>query len=73
MQELLDSGAPMGHCLERNTNRSEALSVKIQLCIGLHWLGTGAQNHAVADMHGVSKASVCRTVQNIVNAINSTL
>lgn len=59
--------------LQRVTNRNKALSAELQLQITLHWLGTGAQYHAIADMHGISKASVCRAVHNTVAAVTDTL
>ncbi|XP_055838400.1 putative nuclease HARBI1 [Episyrphus balteatus] len=60
----------IGPSLEHETNRNHALSAKQQILIGLHWLGNGGQYHGVADMHGVSKATVCRVVKKVVNAIN---
>lgn len=43
----------IGHHLEHPTGKSGALRAKQQLCIALHWLGSGCQYHAVGDMHGV--------------------
>lgn len=63
----------LGPSLQRQSNRSESLSVKLQLQLALHWFGTGAQHHAVGDMHGVSKASVCRSVQDVVGAVNTVM
>ncbi|XP_063223351.1 putative nuclease HARBI1 [Bacillus rossius redtenbacheri] len=60
----------IGHILFHPTNRSQALPSKLQLCIGLHWLGNGGQYHVIADAHGVSKASVCRCVKSVVNSVN---
>nr|CAI5832608.1 unnamed protein product [Callosobruchus analis] len=60
----------IGHMLLPPTDRSHALSTKMQLCIALHWLGNGGQYHVIADTHGVSKASVCRCVRNVVHAVN---
>ncbi|PSN38630.1 hypothetical protein C0J52_23875 [Blattella germanica] len=59
--------------LQHETARNHALTPKQQLQIALHWLGTGAQFHAIADMHGVSKSSVCRAIQNVVHGINNNL
>lgn len=70
LEELLQL---IGLGLVRVTNRSQPLSTKLQLCIALHWMGTGGQYHAVSDMHGVSKASVCRVVHRVVREINSTV
>lgn len=60
----------IGHRLHRETNRSRALSEKLQLCVALHWFGNGGQYHGISDMHGISKASVCRAVHAVVNAVN---
>lgn len=68
-QNLLENIAPY---LQHRTARNYALTPKQQLEIALHWFGTGTQYHAVADMHGVSKASVCRSVRNVVHGINNT-
>ena len=65
-QLLTDIGPSLYH----PTNRSQALSTKLQLCIALHWLGNGGQYHVIADAHGVSKASVCRSLKNVVRAVN---
>lgn len=65
--DLLNSIEPF---LEHPTRRNKALTPQQQLQIGLHWLATGAQYHAVADMHGVSKASVCRVITSIVTHVN---
>lgn len=70
MEQLVTDLGPQ---LFRPTHRSQALSVKLQLCVALHWLGSGGQYHTVADMHGVSKASVCRAVHNVVDAVNAVL
>lgn len=59
----------IGPMLEPNTKRSLSLSAKEQLLICLHWLGNGAQQHGVASMHGISKSTVCRTLNNVINVI----
>lgn len=59
--------------LSHPTARNQALSAKQQLQIALHWLGSGVQYHCVADMHNVSKATVCRVVDKVVTAVNNTL
>lgn len=56
--------------LQHLTGRNHALGPHQQLEIALHWLGTGTQYHSIGDMHGVSKATVCRVVQKVVNAID---
>lgn len=67
MEEVL---TVIGTKLIHPTDRSYALSTKMQLSIALHWLGNGGQYHCIADAHGVSKASVCRCVKSVVEAIN---
>lgn len=59
--------------LEHPTQRNNALSPHQQLQIALHWLGTGAQYHSISDMHSVSKATVCRIVHYVIDAIDDTL
>ena len=41
--------------------------------MALRWLGNGSQYNGIGDMHGVSKATVCRSVQAVVNAVNTHL
>lgn len=60
----------IGPMLLHPTDRSHALSSKMQICIALHWLGNGGQYHVISDAHGVSKASVCRCVRSVVYAVN---
>jgi hypothetical protein len=36
----------------------------------LHWLGNGGQYHGIADIHGISKSTVCRTVHSVVMVVN---
>lgn len=45
----------LGPHLRRVTERNRALSSELQLEVALHWMGTGAQYHAIADMHGIVK------------------
>lgn len=47
--------------------------MKQQLAVALHWLGSGAQYHPVADMHSVSKATICRCVKAVVQCVNTHL
>ncbi|KAL7632594.1 UNVERIFIED_CONTAM: hypothetical protein RMT77_017097 [Armadillidium vulgare] len=60
----------IGWRLEHRTNKSGALSPKQQLCVALHWFGSGVQYHIIGDMHGINKSTVCRTVANVVRVIN---
>lgn len=59
--------------LEHPTQRNHALTPHQQLQIALHWFGTGTSYHAVSDMHGVSKATVCRAIKTVVNSVNNNL
>lgn len=59
----------IGPMLEPRTKRSLALSAKEQLLLCLHWIGNGAQQHGIASMHGISKSTVCRTVNKVINII----
>jgi len=52
-----------------NKERNKAISPPQQILTALHFLGTGTFYHAVADMHGLSKASVCRIVRRVVTVI----
>lgn len=70
LQELCER---IGHVLQHDTARNHALTVPQQIQAALHWLGTGAQYHAVGDMHGISKATICRSVHRTIRAINDIL
>ncbi|CAI6355524.1 unnamed protein product [Macrosiphum euphorbiae] len=63
----------IGHLLVHHTNRNHALSHIQQVNLCLHFLGSGTQYHSIGDMHGVSKATVCRVVRNVTKAINEVL
>jgi hypothetical protein len=60
----------IGQLLQHKTTKNKALSPKHQLLTTLHWLGNGGQYHGVADMHGVSKATVCRSISRVIKSIN---
>lgn len=59
--------------LEPQTNRSKSPTAEEQILLTLHWLGTGAQQHAIGDMHGVSKATVGRVAVKVISTIINTL
>lgn len=63
----------IGVQIEHPTRKGGALSPKQQLCITLHWLGSGSQYHTIADMHGIHKSTVCRSIKNVVHAVNTLL
>lgn len=66
MGELINR---LGPVLTRHTNRSQPMTVSLMLQTALHFLGTGAQYHAISDMSGISKASVCRAVHDVIEAV----
>lgn len=55
--------------IEFDTHRNQALSPEMQLLTTLHFLGNGAQYHGIGDMHGISKATVCRVVHRVSTVI----
>lgn len=55
--------------LSHDTFRNHALSPQMQFLAALHFLGNGGQYHGIADMHGLSKATVCRVVHNVASVI----
>lgn len=59
----------IGARLKHKTELNKALSPKQQLLVALHFFGTGSQYHAVSDMHGVHKSTVCRAVNSVSKAI----
>lgn len=52
-----------------STRRNKALSPEMQLLTTLHFIGSGCQYHGIGDMHGISKATVCRVIHNVTTAI----
>jgi hypothetical protein len=63
----------VGSKLVHKTNKNKALTPEQQLLTALHWMGNGGQYHGVADMHGITKATVCRSLKSVVNVIVSGL
>ena len=63
----------ISHMISHPTNKSKALSPQQQLLVTLRFLATGAYYHVIADCHGLSRASVCRSVKDCVYAINHAL
>lgn len=59
----------IGPIIKHKTNLNKALSPKQQLLSALHFFGTGSQYHAVSDMHGIHKSTVCRSVNRVSYAI----
>ncbi len=70
-ENLLDEiVARIAAYLQHETERNYALSPKQQLLLALHFLATNGFYHLVGDSNGPSKASVCRVIKRVVNAIN---
>lgn len=65
--------AHIEHRLVHATGRNSALTPRQQLMTALHWLGSGMQYHSAGDMHGISKASICRCVHRVISAVNQLL
>jgi len=59
----------IGQILRYRTTKNKALTPEQQLLTTLHWLGNGGQYHGTADMHGISKANVCRVNKRVINAL----
>lgn len=59
----------IGNDIKHLTGKSKALVPKHQLLTTLHWLGNGCQLHGISAMHGISKSTVCRIIQRVVNAV----
>lgn len=59
----------IGPLIIHRTNINHALNPKQQILVALHFFGTGNQYHAVADMHGIHKSTVCRIVDRVSKAI----
>lgn len=57
----------------QQSNRGGGLSTNQIVEVALHFLGSGAQYHVVGDMHGISKATVCRCVKKFVRSVNRNL
>lgn len=55
--------------LLHDTFRNRALSPQEQLLTALHFLGNGSQYHSIGDMHGISKATVCRVIHKVSTII----
>jgi len=58
-----------GQLLNATKNTLYALTPPQQLLTALHWFGNGGYYHGVADMHGISKATVCVNVGRLVDVI----
>lgn len=68
---LLDLSRDLGPVLERETNRTEAIPVHIQLLSTLGFLATGTFQREVGDICGISQPSVSRIMPAVLDAIIS--
>lgn len=59
----------IGNQLRHKTDFNCALSAQQQFLLALHWLALGTPLHGISDMHGVGKATVCRSIRTVVNLI----
>ncbi len=63
----------IGDKIKHRTTKNKALSPTQQLLTALHWYGNGSQYHGAADMHGISKSTVCRVLKRVTAAIVDTM
>ncbi|KAI2646411.1 hypothetical protein H4Q32_025756 [Labeo rohita] len=68
---LLDLCRNLGPVLERETNRTKAIPVHIQLLSTLGFLATGTFQREVGDICGISQPSVSRIMPAVLDAIIS--
>ena len=57
--------------LQYNQPRKGMLTVREQLLLFLHFVGTNSFFHVMRDVHGPSVSTVCRTVHRVASAISS--
>ncbi|XP_052261620.1 putative nuclease HARBI1 isoform X1 [Dreissena polymorpha] len=55
------------------SDRSHSLNVRTKLLVTLRYLAKGDFYSEVGDLHGVSRSSVCRCIQQVISAINRNL
>lgn len=63
----------IGHIITHPTRNSQALSSREQLLTTLRFIGTNAPYHAVCNMQGPNKSTVCRTLHRNIRVINETI
>lgn len=59
----------IGIYVQHKTKKNRAMSPKDRMLMTLHWLGSGAQYHGIAHMHGVGKSTVCRAIHRVIDAV----
>uniref|UniRef100_A0A673HA42 Putative nuclease HARBI1 n=1 Tax=Sinocyclocheilus rhinocerous TaxID=307959 RepID=A0A673HA42_9TELE len=68
---LLDLCRDLGPMLDRETNRTKAIPVHIQLLFTLEFLATGTFQREVGDICGISQPSMSRIMSAVLDAIIS--
>lgn len=68
--ELIDI---LAETLRKPTKRSCSISPEIQVLVGLRYLAKGSFYSEVADLHGISRSSVCLSIDSFVDAVNEKL
>ncbi|XP_063635066.1 putative nuclease HARBI1 [Cydia splendana] len=59
----------IGARIEHPTTKNKALTPCQQILCTLHWMGSGSQYHVSGDNHGVSKATIHRSIKRVTTAI----
>ncbi|XP_061188738.1 putative nuclease HARBI1 [Saccostrea echinata] len=59
--------------LERPTKRSRSLPDSLQVFAALRFLASGSQYRMIGDTLGISKPSVCRSIDEVINVLCRTL
>nr|XP_022302702.1 putative nuclease HARBI1 [Crassostrea virginica] len=55
--------------LERPTKRSGSLPASLQVFAALSFFASGTQQRVIGDTLGISKSSVCRSIDDVINAL----
>lgn len=63
----------IGHMIAHPTRNSFALTPREQLLTTLRFLGTNAPYHAICNMQGPHKSTVCRILHKVVHVLNQTI
>ena len=64
--EIVDN---IGAHLERTTRRSGAVPAVLQVCVTLQFLDCANFQRSAGDIHGISKATVSRSIRRVISAI----
>ena len=71
-QQCEDILHSIGFKIKSSTNRNHPLSTKEKLLLTSRFLSTGSFYHVTGDCNGLSKATVCRVIKEVVTALNET-